>query len=141
MNDKYFRTLEFDKILNRVAAHAAFSASEELARSLTPASERGEIAARQDETTQARQLLDQHSDLGVGGARDLRPLTRSARIGAVLSPLDLLEVRQTLTSAHSLRRSRARLQALYPHLAARAASLAEMPAVVDGIARAINDRA
>ncbi len=141
MNDKYSRTLEFDKILNRLAAHAAFSASEELARALSPRTDAAEISARQGETTEARQLLDQHSEMGVGGARDLRPLTRNARIGAVLTPLDLLEVRQTLTAARALRRSITRLQALYPRLAARAASLEELPAVVDAIARAINDRA
>jgi DNA mismatch repair protein MutS2 len=141
MNDKYFRTLEFDKILNRLAAHTAFSASEELARSLSPSKKAEEITARQGETTEALQLLDQHSEMGIGGARDLRPLTRNARIGAVLTPLDLLEVRQTLTAARALRRSITRLQALYPRLAARAALLEELPAVVDAVARAINDRA
>ncbi len=140
MNDKYLHTLEFDKILNRLAAHAAFSASEELARSLTPSTNAEEIAARHSETTEAGLFLDQHSDMGVGGARDLRPLTRNARIGAVLTPMDLLEVRQTLMAARTLRRSLTRLQALYPRLAARAALLEELPVLVDAIGRAINDR-
>ena len=141
MNPKYLRTLELDKILARVAQHAAFSASADLARALAPGSDPDEIARRQGETTEARTLIDQNSEIGVGSARDLRPLTKSARVGALLQPIDLLDIRQTLLAARTLRRALARLSALYPRLATRAASIAELPAVVDTIARAINDRA
>ncbi len=141
MNSKYFHTLEFDKILRHLAAHAEFSASEQLALSLIPSTDGEEIARWQGETTEARALLDQSSEIGIGGARDLRPLTRNARIGALLSPQDLLEVRQTLIAARTLRRSLVRLQALYPRLAAHAENLQEAPVVVDTITRAINDRA
>ena len=140
MKSRYLHTLEFDKILARLAAHAAFSASEELARLLEPATDPEEIARRQGETTEARALLDQHSEMNIGGARDVRPLTQNARIGALLSPGDLLEVRQTLLSARTLRRALSRLNLLYPRLAARAALLEEVPQVVDAVARAINDR-
>ena len=141
MNPKYFRILEFDKIRARVAKHSAFSVSADLAHALTPATAPDEIARRQGETTEAHTLLDQNSEISVGSAHDLRPLTKSARIGALLQPVDLLDIRQTLLAARTLRRSLARLGALYPRLAERAAPLAELPAVVDAIARAINDRA
>ncbi|MDE3091232.1 MAG: endonuclease MutS2, partial [Chloroflexota bacterium] len=140
MNSKYFRTLEFDKIRARLAAHAAFSASEQLALALEPSTDPEEITRRQGETTDARALLDQHSEMSIGGARDVRPLTKNARIGALLAPAELLEIRQTLLSARTLRRALGRLNALYPRLAARAARLEEVPAVVDAVARAINDR-
>jgi len=140
MNPRYLRLLELDKTLARLAAHTAFSASEELARNLTPAIDAAEIAQRQGETTEARTLLDQHSEMSVGGARDVRPLTKNARIGALLSPADLIEVRQTLLSARVLRRALGKLNTLYPRLAARAARLEQAPAVVDAVARAINDR-
>ncbi len=141
MNSKSYHTLEFDKIRNRLAAHAAFSASQALALALAPSADAEEVRRRQGETTEARALLDQHSELGVGGARELRPLTRNARLGARLHPVELLEVRQTLLAARTLHRSLGRLETLYPRLAARAAQLDEFPAVVDGITRAINDRA
>ena len=140
MNPKYLHTLELDKILARLAAHAAFSASDHLARALTPSTDADEITRWQGETTEARAILDQHSEMGIGGARDVRPMTRNARIGALLSPLDLLEIRQTMLAARTLRRSLVRLEALYPRLAARAAQLHELPVVIDTIARAINDR-
>ncbi len=140
MNARFLHILEFDKILERLAAHTAFAASEELARNLNPSTDSEEIARGQGETTEARAVLDQHSEMGVGGARDVRPLTKNARIGALLSPVDFLEVRQTLLSARTLRRALVKLDALYPRLAARAALLEEAPAVVDAVARAINDR-
>src|SRR5512143_739778 len=91
VNEKYIHILEFDKILARLSGHAAFSASQELARSLQPSIDPGEIERRQGETTEARALLDQHSEMSVGGARDIRPSAQNARIGALLNPLDLLE--------------------------------------------------
>ncbi len=141
MNPKYLHILEFDKILRRVAAQAAFSASEDLALRLSPSSDPAEVARWQGETTEARTLIDQHSELGIGGARDVRPMTRNARINSILTPQDLIEIRGTLAAARSLHRSLMRLELLYPRLAARAAGLHELPAVMDAITRAINDRA
>jgi DNA mismatch repair protein MutS2 len=140
MIPRYLHTLEFDKILTRLASHTAFSASEELARALTPSPDAEEIARRQGETTEARALLDQHPEIGIGGARDARPLTKHARLGAILAPTDLLEIRQTLLAARTLRRALGKLGALYPRLAGRAAHLEDAPRVVDAVTRAINDR-
>jgi DNA mismatch repair protein MutS2 len=124
----------------RLASHAAFSASEQLARGLGPSTDPDEIARWQSETTEARALLDQHPETTIGGARDVRPLTQNARLGAMLSPLDLLEIRQTLLAGQTLHRTLARLSALYPRLAARAAQIQESPILVGAIARAVNDR-
>lgn len=139
MNPKYLHLLEFDKICARVAAHTSFSASAALAQALVPSTDAHDIARRQAETTEARFLLDQNISVGVQGARDVRPLTQNARRGALLTPNDLLDIRQTLLVARTLRRSLARL-ALCPHLAERAATLVELPALVQAIERAINDR-
>jgi DNA mismatch repair protein MutS2 len=140
MNTRYFHTLEFDKILARLASHTAFSASEELAHTLVPSTDAEEIARRQGETTEARSLLDQHPDMSVGGARDVRHLTHNARLGALLTPSDLLEIKQTLISARLLHRSLGKLSEPFPRMAALAASIEELPVVVDAISRAINDR-
>ncbi len=140
MNSKYLRILEFDKIRTRVAAHTAFSASTALAHALTPSTSAEEIARWQAETSEARLLLEQNTSAGVQGARDVRPLTQHARRGVLLTPGDLLDVRQTLLVARTLRRSLTRL-ALCPRLAERATGLVELPALVEAIEHAINDRA
>jgi DNA mismatch repair protein MutS2 len=140
MTLKFQRALEFDKILERLASHTAFSASDQLARSLEASTDHAEIARWQAETTEARSLLDQQPETTVGGARDVRPETQHARLGAMLSPMDLLEIRQTLLAARTLRRTLTRLNNLYPRLAVLASQIQEIPVVADTIARAVNDR-
>ena len=140
MKPRYLRALELDKILAQLAAHTAFAASGQLAHALTPLTDVQELARLQGETTEAVALLDQHPETGVGGARDIRPFVRNARIGALLAPTDLLEIRQTLIAGRTLRRSLGKLGELYPRLATRAGLLEELPAVVDAIGRAVNDR-
>jgi DNA mismatch repair protein MutS2 len=141
MNPKHLRSLELDAIRARLAAHSSFGASQELARELAPSTDPGEIKSRQQETSEARALLDRQPGLGIGGARDLRPYTRAARIGALLNPPELLDIRATLVSARTLRRNLARSNDLYPRLAFIAAGLDDIPALGDAIGRVLNDRA
>lgn len=141
MDPKYIRSLEFDKIRGRLVAHTSFAASEELAFQLLPSSDYQEIQARQQETTEARALLDRQPGLGIGGARDLRPHTRTARIGGLLNPPELLEIRTTLLSARTLHRTIVRSQEQHPRLAFIAGGLDDIPALADAIGAALNDRA
>jgi DNA mismatch repair protein MutS2 len=141
MNPKHLRALELDAVRARLAAHCSFGASQELALELSPLTDPGEIRTKQQETTEARALLDRQPGLGIGGARDLRPYTRAARIGALLNPPELLDIRGTLVSARTLRRNLARLNEPYPRLAFIAAGLDDIPALGDVIGRVLNDRA
>src|SRR5215470_17498662 len=99
MHDKSTLTLEYPKILEKVAREAAFSASKELVRELQPTPDIDEARRRLAYTTEAYRLIELRADAGVQGARDIRPhLERAAREG-VLSPGDLLEVLATIQSA------------------------------------------
>ncbi|MDP3449468.1 MAG: hypothetical protein Q8R87_02725, partial [Anaerolineaceae bacterium] len=85
MDEKTLKTLEFHKVIERLAGFAAFSASAELARTLRPAATLAEALERQAKTTEARRLLSIKVDVSVGGAHDIRPLAEMARKGGVLS--------------------------------------------------------
>ncbi len=99
MHEKSIQTLEYPKILERVAKEAAFSASKQRVRELQPSPNIDEARRRLAYTTEAHQLIDMRSDAGVQGAHDIRAhLSRAAREG-VLSPTDLLEVLATTQSA------------------------------------------
>ena len=99
MHEKSLSTLEYGKILEKVAGEAAFSASKELVLDLKPAQTIEEVRQRLAYTTEASRLIDLHPDVGVRGARDIRPLlVRAARDG-VLSPSDFVDVLQTTRSA------------------------------------------
>ncbi len=106
MHEKSIQTLEYPKILAKVAHEAAFSASKDLVMALEPTPNIEEANRRLAYTTEASRLIDLHADAGVRGAHDIRPLlVRAARDG-VLIPTDLVEVlettRATIFVAHML---------------------------------------
>ena len=140
MEAKYLHTLEYPKILERLAQHTSFSAGRELALRLEPSTDPGEVRRRQAETSEARALLDIRPDAGVGGAHDVRPLVGRARLGLMLLPAELLEITQTLISARTLKRTITRLGSQFPLLAGTAQWLEECTDLVNEIGRCINDR-
>src|SRR5436309_5705475 len=99
MHEKSILTLEYPKIMEKVAREAAFSASKELVQELQPTPNLEEAKHRLAFTTEAYQLIELRNDAGVQGAHDIRPhVLRAAREG-VLSPHNLLEVLATIQSA------------------------------------------
>ncbi|HJX40521.1 MAG TPA: hypothetical protein VJ345_03575, partial [Anaerolineales bacterium] len=141
MDSKDLEALELPKVLAGLAARAAFSASRDLALSLSPTADLAEARRRQAETSEARRLLELRPELSIGGARDVRPRVGAAARGAVLEPGDLLEIKDTLLSARDLRRSFEKLEQSFPELKAIAHGLFPSPEIVAAITRAISDRA
>src|SRR6266516_2704343 len=99
MHEKSILTLEYPKILAKVAKEAAFSASKELVMELEPTSDLEEARRRLAYTTEAYHLLDLQADASVRGAHDIRPLVMRAAREGVLIPADLLQVLTTIQSA------------------------------------------
>lgn len=72
MNAKSLHTLEFDKIVQRVAERTSFSAGDSLrCRACRPTTSRWPGTGR-PETGEARLLLSEHSDVHLGGVFDVR---------------------------------------------------------------------
>ena len=85
MDAHALRTLEFPKILDRLARHAAFSAGKELALALTPSTDIREVVRRQRHTAEARRLMQLKPRTGLQGSHDVRPLAEKAsRVKLVL---------------------------------------------------------
>jgi DNA mismatch repair protein MutS2 len=139
MDEKSLHTLEWDRVLERLAKHASFSASRERILSLRPAADLADAGRRSEETGQARLLLERHSDISVGGARDIRANTEDAARGIPLQPDVLLTVRATLLAARSIRRSLARIADEAPDLNRIAARMEECPGLIDAIGRTVSD--
>jgi DNA mismatch repair protein MutS2 len=114
MHAKSLTTLEYAKILQRVAAEAAFSASKALALELRPLDQIADVRRALAFTAEARRLLDERADVGVRGARDVRPHAAAALRGAVLQPQELREVLATMRASGFLRKLIARLEDSYP---------------------------
>ena len=138
MNSKHLATLEFSKVLARLATYASFSAGEERVLALLPATDLREIEWRLQVTTEARSLLEAKPDTTLGGARDIRSQVESAQRAAVLSSSELLDVQSTLTAARNLQRNLTRLKEQYPLLAVIAGRIEPCPQVVEEIERCLD---
>jgi DNA mismatch repair protein MutS2 len=139
IGEKHLHTLELPKILERLTAYCAFSASIELALQLTPATEAGEVQRRLAETAQAREALKKNDNLTIGGARDVREPARLAARGGVLEPQQFLEIRDTLNSGRTLQRALSRAGAIYPQLTAIINVIEPSGALMGEINRCIDD--
>lgn len=140
MHQKSILTLEYPKILERVAKEASFSASKGLVLELQPTADLAEARLRLTYTTEAYQLLELHPNVSVQGARDVRAiLIRAAREG-VLMPSELLEVLATTRSAMHVARLLEKLDAeKFPLLRGLGADMPQRPQVARRIEETIGD--
>ncbi len=116
MHQKSLVTLEYPKIVERLATHCAFSASRELVMDLAPSTDLDIVRHRQALTTEARKLLDVRPEVGVRAARDVRPAVKLADRGAMLTPEQLIEIQMTLRSAAYVHRALTKLEDGFPLL-------------------------
>src|SRR5438552_13386867 len=83
MHEKSILTLEYPKIMEKVAKEAAFSASKELVKELQPTPNLEEARRRLAFTTEAYQLIELRNDAGVQAAHDIRPQVVRAALEGV----------------------------------------------------------
>jgi len=141
MDEKALHTLEFPKVLERLARHTAFSLSAERAREVRPAPSLAEALRLLGETGEARRLLKDQPQTSIGGARDIRTSLENASRGLALTPPELLDVKGTLMAARTIARRIVDGEKAYPILAAIAAQMPSVAGVVDAISQAISARA
>jgi DNA mismatch repair protein MutS2 len=98
------RVLEFERVLDKLAAHCHFSVAGERAREIGPSSDADQVEFLLSITREAVDLLTEEPGFSVRGMRDIRDAVDRARIGLLLGPEDL---RLTLDSVDALRSLRA----------------------------------
>ena len=140
MDSRTLRVLEFDKIRGRLAQYTSFSLGAERARALLPSDDIRLVAEWQAETAEARRIVNEKSDIYIGGVHDLRPLLEQALRGSPILPADLLDVRYTLVRGRTLQRTLGRLADQFPHVADVALRMAPPTSVIDEIGRCIDER-
>ncbi|MBI5668523.1 MAG: endonuclease MutS2 [Chloroflexi bacterium] len=140
INDKSIQTLELHKILEQLAKHCTFSGGTQLARELTPTTDLEEAQAWQRETAEARQLFENQVNISLGGVRDVRDAAVQATRGVLIEPQTLLDIRQTLRRATTLRRTLGRMKGQYPLLADLVSEAEECAALQEEIGRVLNEK-
>ncbi len=140
MDAKTLTTLEYPKILEKLAGYCAFSASADKARATRPATLLHEARQRLAETGEARQLIEAVPTTSIGGARDLRETLKAAARMVVLEAHQLLDVKYTLIAARNIRRALDRQGNAYPNLSEIALRLPESLGLVDAISNSLSER-
>jgi DNA mismatch repair protein MutS2 len=139
MNEKTYHTLELPKILDQLATYTTFSAGAELAADLTPTTQLQEAQIWQRETAEARSLFENQVNVSLGGARDVRQPAISAQRGLMIEASVLLDIKQTLRRATTLKRTLGRMKGSYPLLAELMTDAEECVEVQDEIGRILDD--
>jgi DNA mismatch repair protein MutS2 len=140
MDKKSLLTLEFNKVLERLAEHTSFSAGAALARTVMPTTDEAEARQWQAQTREAVELWDSGADVTIGGTRDVRRPADNAMRGFTLPPEDLLDIRNTLIAARTLKRKLLRVEYRFPQLAMIALLIEECEGLVSAIGQTLDDR-
>ena len=99
MNEKALRTLEFDKIIEKVASFASSFVGKEKVRALKPSNNIKEIQTWQKETSQAVSMILKKGSLKVGGLRYINPFLQRTAIGGSLNFEELLNIADFLSAS------------------------------------------
>ena len=95
MNEKTLKKLEYDKIMDILSKECSSSLGKELVEQLTPSRDLGVVAARQKETTEAREVLMMQPNFSLGGIRNVKDAVALAQKNGVLDGSRLLEILST----------------------------------------------
>lgn len=92
MNNKALKTLEFNKIIDKLSSLAASEMGKQAARELTPSTNIDEINLALKETSEACSMILKKGSLHLGGLRDIRAYIDRANIGGTLNIEELLHI-------------------------------------------------
>jgi DNA mismatch repair protein MutS2 len=104
VDGKVLETLEYPKILHRLAGHAATEPGKHLAVRLKPSGDFQEVKRRLAATEEAFHVDRLKGGAPFGGIADIRPALKRARIGGMLNPLELLQIANTASGGRKLRK-------------------------------------
>ncbi len=103
MTPRTLRVLGYPVIRDRLADLCASPLGRERAQALEPAPWLDEAARRQQETSEARLVAETAGGLPVRGIHDVHDAVHRAAIGGALAIRELLDVRDTLAAARTLK--------------------------------------
>jgi DNA mismatch repair protein MutS2 len=103
MNDKALRTLEYNKIIDKLCSLAGTVYGKELCAHLLPGSDLIAIQNLQQQTTDALSRLLRKGSVSFSGIHDIRPSVMRLRIGSSLSATELLHISSDLDATLRLK--------------------------------------
>lgn len=99
MNQKVFTTLEYNKIIDLLAAHASGEHTKELCKKLTPSIDKDEITHALAETNDALSRMYRKGSLNLSGVHDIGASMKRLEIGSSLNITEFLRLASLLEAA------------------------------------------
>ncbi|MCF0133981.1 MAG: endonuclease MutS2 [Blautia sp.] len=103
MNQKAYKALEYNKIIEKLADKASSSMGKELCQSLTPLTDLYEIRHMQTQTRDALTRLFQKGSISFGSVKDVRGSLKRLEIGGSLSISELLTIAGLLENVNRVK--------------------------------------
>ncbi len=100
MNEKAFKILEYNKIVDSLTEKASSPLGKDMCRKLSPLTEIERIRMLQTQTADALTRLFQKGNISFGGAKDIRAGLKRLEIGSTLSIPELLQTASLLENAN-----------------------------------------
>ena len=132
--------LEFGKVRDLLAGHAACSLGKELALRIEPSTDLETVRSELALVTEMTVALDQGQAPPFGGLHDVRLTVRRAAINAMLTAEQLLEVADTLTCTGNMYRYRMRLDNRLQRVIELLTPIEDLGAVAKTISGCIDSR-
>lgn len=104
MDEKILRTMEYEKILHRLAHLASTSIGKDYAAALKPMPVLDDVKRSLQATDEAYTIDRLKGSAPFGGVVDIRAALQRARIGGMLNPHELLNVATTIYGGRRIRR-------------------------------------
>ncbi|WP_027307640.1 endonuclease MutS2 [Caloramator sp. ALD01] len=103
MNEKTFRILEFNKIIDMLQMRATTEIAKKMIRELKPSSNIHEVRERLEETKEGFEVVLKWGSLPISVTYDLQDTLKRAKMGYTLQPIELLRVNALLRCTRQLK--------------------------------------
>lgn len=96
MELRSLKTLEYNKIIDKLVTYAVSPMAKEIARKLKPTSDYDEVLQRQKETSHALTMIIKKGSIPLGGLKDVRDSIKRVNIGGILTAAELINMADLL---------------------------------------------
>jgi len=134
-------TLEFNVILDQLAAHAVSDTAKQRISELEPFLSENRCRHKMEETTEARKILESFGTPPLSSMKDLPMILALAEKGSMLVPQQLYQISTFISSCKRMSAYLKKAEALFVSLAAYGSTFQDLSALYEEIDRCIRNEA
>lgn len=137
--NKLLKTLEYNKIIDKLTTHALTTTGRELCETLEPSWDYNEISEKLNETQEALNIILRYETPQFSGIHDIRTAIKRAEISSTLTAEELLNIADTLRGSKKLKTLADNLDENFPLLSEYFNALYQNTGIETAIYQAIDN--